>query len=96
MEIRRTQLFEDWLFSLHDREARSRIADRLDRLATGHPGKFRSVGDGVLELKLDFGPGYRIYYVQRGSVFVVLLCGGDKSTQSKDIDRAKKLVAQVT
>jgi putative addiction module killer protein len=88
MEIRRTQLFEDWLFSLHDREARSRIADRLDRLATGHPGKFRSVGDGVLELKLDF--------VQRGSVFVVLLCGGDKSTQSKDIDRAKKLVAQVT
>lgn len=94
IEIRRTEEFSNWLQSLKDRQAKAKIFDRILRLADGNPGKSRSVGAGVVELKIDFGPGYRVYYVQRGEVFVLLLCGGDKSTQEKDIQIAKALAAK--
>lgn len=94
MQIRRTQVFNDWLLNLSDRQGRAKIYARIDRL-DGNPGNSRSVGAGVIEIKIDFGPGYRVYYVQRGEIIIVLLCGGDKSTQSKDIERAKALAAQI-
>jgi putative addiction module killer protein len=68
---------------------------RIDRLEEGNPGKSRSVGAGVVEMKIDFGPGYRVYYVQRGEMVVILLCGGDKGTQDDDIQRAKELASQL-
>jgi putative addiction module killer protein len=95
IQIRRTQVFKDWLADLRDRQARSRILHRIDRLEDGNPGQSRSVGDGVVELKIDFGPGYCIYYIGLGPVIVVLLCGGDKSSQTKDIRRAKELAAHL-
>jgi putative addiction module killer protein len=95
MQIRRTQVFNDWLVNLRDRQGRAKIYARIDRLEDGNPGNSRSVGAGVIETKIDFGPGYRVYYVQRGEIIIVLLCGGDKSTQSKDIERAKALAAQI-
>jgi putative addiction module killer protein len=79
----------DWLEGLADRSVRARILARIDRLALGNAGDFASVGEGVLELRLDFGPGYRVYYSKVGSVVLLLLCGGDKSTQKKDIANAK-------
>ena len=91
IEVRRTQEFAEWLMALKDRQGRARILTRIDRLADGNAGKHRSLGGGIFELKVDFGPGYRVYYVNLGSVVVVLLCGGDKSTQVKDIRRAKEL-----
>jgi putative addiction module killer protein len=94
MQIRRTEEFAKWLRELKDLRGRAKIFDRLDRLADGNPGKARSVGEGVVELKIDYGPGYRVYYVQRGELFILLLCGGDKSTQAKDIQRAKALASQ--
>jgi putative addiction module killer protein len=84
------------LGSLKDRQGRAKILARIDRLEDGNPGKTRSVGAGVVEMKIDFGPGYRVYYIQRGDVMILLLCGGDKSTQDKDIQRAKALAAQWT
>jgi len=95
MKIRRTKLFKEWLASLRDRLARARILNRIDRLAQGNRGQWRSVGDGVIELKIDYGPGYRVYYVARGNVAVVLLVGGDKSSQERDIRRAKELAANL-
>jgi putative addiction module killer protein len=95
IEIRRTQLFKNWLLSLRDRLARARIIKRLDRLASGNPGQWRSVGNGVIELKIDYGPGYRVYYVTRGDTAVLLLCGGDKGSQDLDIQKAKELAANV-
>ena len=95
MQIRRTQVFNDWLLNLRDKQGRAKIYARIDRLEDGNPGNSRSVGAGVIEMKIDFGPGYRVYYVQRGEIVIVLLCGGDKSTQSKDIERAKALAAQI-
>ena len=94
MRLRATDEFRNWLDNLRDRQGRSRILSRLFRLADGNPGDSRSVGNGIVELKIDFGPGYRVYYVQRGQVFVLLLCGGDKSTQAKDIERARVLANQ--
>lgn len=79
----------DWLEGLADRSIRARILARIDRLALGNPGDFASVGEGLLELRLDFGPGYRVYYSKVGAVVLLLLCGGDKSTQKKDIANAK-------
>lgn len=95
IEIRRTELFKRWLEGLRDRFARARILKRIDRLAQGNPGQWRSVGDGVIEMKIDYGPGYRVYYVARGNVAVVLLVGGDKSSQERDIRRAKELAANL-
>jgi putative addiction module killer protein len=91
IEIRRTELFKRWLEGLRDRFALARILKRIDRLGQGNPGKWRSVGDGVIEMKIDYGPGYRVYYVSRGNVAVVLLVGGDKSSQERDIRKAKEL-----
>jgi len=95
IEIRRTEVFKDWVVNLRDHIAQARIVKRVERLAQGNPGQSRSVGEGVVELKIDYGPGYRIYYVNRGSVLIVLLCGGDKDSQEKDIVRAKNLAAHL-
>ena len=80
---------------LRDRRAAARIAIRIDRLALGNAGDVRSVGAGISEMRIDYGPGYRVYYVRRGADFVVLLCGGDKSSQNADITRAMKLASEV-
>ena len=96
MHIRRTNEFAKWLSGLRDKLGRAKILARIDRLEEGNPGKTRSVGAGVVEMKIDFGPGYRVYYIQRGEVVIVLLCGGDKSTQDIDIQRAKVLAGLLT
>ena len=95
LEIRETETFSSWLRSLRDSQARARIAARVRRLAFGNPGDVRPVGEGISELRIHHGPGYRVYYVRRGEALILLLCGGDKSTQEKDIDTAKQL-AKVT
>jgi putative addiction module killer protein len=82
--------FELWLEDLRDRQARIRIKKRLDRIELGNLGDFKPVGEGVMELRIDSGPGYRIYFAQSGTVTVLLLCGGDKNTQDQDILRAKR------
>lgn len=89
-EVRQTEAFSDWLRGLADVRAKARIGARIDRLAHGNPGDVAPVGEGVSELRIHFGPGYRVYFVSRGPV-VTLLCGGDKSNQAKDINRAKQL-----
>jgi putative addiction module killer protein len=94
MRLQATEEFKNWWDNLRDRQGRSKILSRLFRLADGNPGNSRSVGHGIVELKINFGPGYRVYYVQRGQIFVLLLCGGDKSTQAKDIERARVLANQ--
>jgi putative addiction module killer protein len=80
---------------LRDRRAAARIAVRLDRLPAGNPGDVKPVGEGVNEIRIDYGPGYRIYFVRRGPELIVLLCGGDKGTQDKDIRAARKLAKQL-
>lgn len=85
--------FDRWLLKLKDRQGRLRILARLDRLAHGNPGDAKSVGQGVSELWVSYRPGYRIYYTQRGNRFVLLLCGGDKSSQQNDITKAHQLAA---
>lgn len=91
VEVVRTDDFDEWLTKLKDRAGRLRILKRIDRLANGNPGDVKPVGNGVSELRLDVGPGYRVYYAQHGDVLILLLCGGDKSTQQKDIDKAHRL-----
>jgi putative addiction module killer protein len=95
LQIHRTEEFVAWMNNLRDRQGAAKILARIDRLEEGNPGKTRSVGSGIVEMKIDFGPGYRVYYVQRGEVVIVLLCAGNKSTQSKDVLRAKALAAQL-
>jgi putative addiction module killer protein len=95
VEIRETETFSRWLTTLRDAEAKARIAARVRRLAFGNPGDVKPVGDGVSELRIHYGPGYRVYFVQRGAVLVVLLCGGDKKTQQKDIEIAKQLAKEI-
>jgi putative addiction module killer protein len=91
LEIRQTENFARWFKRLRDRQARGRILARIRRLQLGNPGDVAPVGDGVSELRIPYGPGYRIYFIQQGATLVVLLAGGDKSTQSRDITRAKDL-----
>ena len=91
IEIRKTEVFAKWLDGLHDIRARARILVRIERLAAGNPGDVKSVGEGVSELRIDYGPGYRVYYKKRGQKVVILLAGGDKSTQAKDIKTALRL-----
>jgi putative addiction module killer protein len=91
MEIKQTETFRLWESKLKDRRARTMIASRLMRLSEGLLGDAPSVGDGVRELRIHYGPGYRIYFHQRGNTLIVLLCGGDKSTQQRDITTAKQL-----
>jgi len=93
--IRNTQQFKDWLAGLRDRQARARITVRLARLAEGNAGDIKSVGGGIAELRIDHGPGYRVYLTQRGSVLVILLVGGDKTTQDRDIATARQLAANL-
>lgn len=91
MQVVRTDEFAEWLTNLRDRQGRAKILSRIDQLEEGNPGVTRSVGSGLSEMKIDFGPGYRVYYIHRGEEIVILLCGGDKSTQERDIERAKTL-----
>ncbi|WP_026175905.1 type II toxin-antitoxin system RelE/ParE family toxin [Methylobacterium sp. 88A] len=95
MDMRRTDVFDGWLRGLRDTRVTARIALRLDRLAHGNPGDVRPVGEGVSELRIDYGPGYRIYFVRRGEALVILLCGGDKGSQDRDIARAKAIARTV-
>ena len=93
--IRRMDEFSDWLRDLRDLRARAKIIARIDRLSLGNPGDVAPVGDGVSEMRIHYGPGYRVYYVQRGEEIVVLLCGGDKSSQDSDVRTAKKLAREL-
>ena len=88
VEIIQSTTFAKWISKLDNRHARARIQVRIDRLALGNPGDVRPVGGGVSELRIDYGPGYRVYFMQRGPIVVVLLCGGTKRTQAADIGRA--------
>ncbi|MGX7705320.1 type II toxin-antitoxin system RelE/ParE family toxin [Methylobacterium sp. Gmos1] len=92
--IRQTLVFRAWIVGLRDERARLRIDTRIRRLSLGNAGDAKSVGDGVSELRIDYGPGYRVYFMQRGPEIVILLCGGDKRTQDKDILAAKRLAQQ--
>ncbi|MDO9557725.1 MAG: type II toxin-antitoxin system RelE/ParE family toxin [Coriobacteriia bacterium] len=91
IEIRQTDEYESWFDKLRDREARFRILVRIRRLSLGNLGDIRSVGEGVSELRITYGPGYRVYIKQQGEALIVLLAGGDKSSQKRDIERAKEL-----
>lgn len=91
IEIRETQEFSSWLTSLRDARARTRVQARILRLRYGNPGDVKPVGEGVSEMRIDYGPGYRVYFVKRGALLVILLAGGAKPTQDKDIKTALKL-----
>jgi putative addiction module killer protein len=95
MEVRQTDEFQCWLRELRDDRAVARIGSRIRRLEQGNPGDTRSLGAGLTEMRIDYGPGYRVYYVRRGAVFIVLLCGGDKRTQQRDIKRARTLAEEL-
>jgi putative addiction module killer protein len=95
MEIRQTDVYAAWFSSLRDQRARARLDVRIRRLSLGNPGDVRSVGEGVSELRIDYGPGYRVYFVQKGSVLIILLAGGEKSTQRRDIQAALELSRQL-
>ena len=91
IEVRRTDAYTRWFSRLRDRQARARINIRVRRLSLGNFGDVRPVGGGVSEIRIDYGPGYRVYFIQRGSCLVVLLAGGDKRSQRRDIARAREL-----
>ena len=93
-EILQTPAFAAWLDKLRDRQARARIQVRMDRLALGLVGDAKPIGEGISELRIDYGPGYRIYFVRRGEAVIILLCGGDKRTQDRDIARALELAQE--
>jgi putative addiction module killer protein len=95
IEVRQTDEFRTWMRNLRDDRAVTRIGARIRRLEQGNPGDAKSLGAGLLEMRVDYGPGYRVYYVRRGTVIVVLLCGGDKRTQQRDIERAQALAAKL-
>ena len=92
IEIRKTATFAKWIDDLRDMRARARVQARIERLAVGHAGDVKPVGEGVSELRIDYGPGYRVYFKKRGRSVVILLAGGDKRTQSRDIKTALRLV----
>jgi putative addiction module killer protein len=94
-EVQKTDKFDRWLATLRDQRAVAKIASRIERLAMGNAGDVKAVGAGVSELRVDYGPGYRVYYKQIGNRIVVILCGGDKSTQDRDISDAKTIAAQL-
>ena len=91
IELKQTEMFRKWWTKLKDERARGLIFARLDRLAYGHFGDVEPAGQGISELRIHYGPGYRVYFQRRGNTIIVLLCGGDKSTQAKDIKTAKRL-----
>jgi len=92
--LKQTETFRKWQTKLKEERARASIASRLDRLAYGHAGDAEPVGDGISELRIHYGPGYRVYFQRRATTLIVLLCGGDKSTQAKDIKTAKRLAVE--
>jgi putative addiction module killer protein len=96
IEIRKTELFAQWLDALRDLRARARVQARIERLACGNPGDVRPVGEGVSELRINYGPGYRVYFKKRGVELIILLAGGDKSTQAKDIKAALRLARNLS
>jgi len=96
LELRKTDVFARWLDELRDIKARARILVRLDRLAEGNLGDVKPVGEGVSELRIDYGPGYRVYYKKQGRTIIILLSGGDKRTQKRDIARAQRLARNLT
>jgi len=95
IEIRQTEHYSKWFDKLKDRTARARIDVRIRRLSLGNPGDVKPVGDGISELRIDYGPGYRIYFSQRGNRLIILLAGGDKNNQSSDIKKAKALALKI-
>lgn len=95
LEVRKTDTFAKWLDGLRDIRARARVQVRIERLAAGHPGDVKPVGEGVSEMRIDYGPGYRIYFKKRGNDLVILLAGGNKTTQPRDIRIALRLAADL-
>ncbi|WP_428670633.1 type II toxin-antitoxin system RelE/ParE family toxin [Reyranella sp.] len=95
VEVRQTEVFAKWLTSLRDAKAASKVAQRIVRVSSGLMGDAKPIGEGVSELRINFGPGYRVYFKQKGKILILLLCGGDKSTQAADIRRAKELAADL-
>ena len=95
LEVRQSQTYADWFKDLRDRTAKLRIDIRIRRLSLGNPGDVKPVGEGVSELRVDYGPGYRIYFIRKADVFIVLLAGGDKSSQDRDIRNAKLLAREL-
>jgi putative addiction module killer protein len=94
-EVLKTEEFGEWLSNLADQRAQAKIVSRLERLGLGNPGDVKPVGEGVSEMRISHGPGYRVYFKQIGKAVVLLLCGGDKSTQARDIKRAKEIAAEL-
>ena len=94
IEFKQTETFRKWRVRLKDGRILALIASRLDRLAFGNAGDVKPVGHGISELRIDYGPGYRIYFQKQGNTIIILLCGGDKNTQTKDIQTAKRLAAE--
>jgi putative addiction module killer protein len=95
IEVRQTDIFAAWFAGLRDRRARARITARIRRLSLGNPGDVKPAGSGVSEMRIDYGPGYCVYFIRRGDVVVILLCGGDKRTQDRDIARALALAREL-
>lgn len=93
-QVVRTETFDGWLADLRDRSGRARILVRIGRLQAGNPGDVKPVGEGVSEMRIEFGPGYRVYFIRRGPLLILLLAGGDKSTQAADIETAKRLAKE--
>jgi putative addiction module killer protein len=96
VEVRKTELFAHWLDGLRDIQARARVQARIERLVAGNPGDVSSIGEGVSELRIDIGPGYRVYFKRRGRELILLLAGGDKSTQARDIKAALRLARNLS
>ena len=95
IEIRQTEIYARWFSSLRDRQARARIDVRIRRLSLGNPGDVKPIGKGVSELRIDYGPGYRVYFLPKGDTLIILLAGGDKHTQARDIQTALDLAQEL-
>jgi putative addiction module killer protein len=93
MKIRESSVYKKWIRNLRDERARHRVNARIERLKQGNPGDVKPVGEGVSEMRIDYGPGYRVYYKDTGKEIIILLCGGDKAAQDEDIKQAKKIAA---
>ena len=94
IKVLKSETFGRWVDGLRDRRAAARIAIRVDRLAAGNPGDVKPVGDGISEMRINYGPGYRVYFQRHSDIVVILLCGGDKSTQQRDIENAKRIAKE--